>query len=288
MKFCGVVVWYNPATDVLDNINSYITEIEKLYIIDNSKYSHINLLADYKYQNKCKYIPLHKNLGLAYTLNVGCKKAIKDRFDYILTMDQDSMFEPTAVSKLKVAAQKDERYGIICPNVKSIYHDEKTNLDKVAYLKWKKEEFKEISWTMTSGSLTSLKAYTDVGGFDDDLFIAHIDIDFCIRLKQNNWKILMVGPAVIKQRFGNSKPVRILWKKVHPSFANPVRTYYLFRNQKYLEMKYGKEIHKFIGVDLWKFFVKITLFEKQKLKKYLMMLQGYRDAKANRMGKYKD
>lgn len=283
-----MVVWYNPAADVLDNINSYIAESEKLYIIDNSKDSHINLLDNYKYQNKCEYIPLHKNLGLAYALNVGCKKAIEDRFDYVLTMDQDSIFEPTAVSKLKLAAQKDERYGIICPNVKSIYHDEKTNLDKVAYLKWKKEEFKEIPWTMTSGSLTSLKAYTDVGGFDDDLFIAHIDIDFCIRLKQNNWEILMVGSAVIKQRFGNSKPVRILWKKVHPSFASPVRTYYLFRNQKYLEMKYGKEIHKFIGVDLWKFFVKITLFEKQKLKKYLMMLQGYRDAKANRMGKYKD
>ena len=53
-------------------------------------------------------------------------------------------------------------------------------------------------------------------------------------------------------------------------------------------MKYGKEIYKFIGVDLWKFFVKITLFEKQRLKKYLMMFQGYRDAKANRMGKYRD
>lgn len=144
MKFCGVVVWYNPADDVLNNINSYITEIEKLYIIDNSKDNHNNLLADYKYQNKCEYISLHKNLGLAYALNVGCKKAIKDSFDYVLTMDQDSIFEPTAVSKLKVAAQKDKRYGIICPNVKSIYHDEKTNLDKVAYLKWKKEEFKEI------------------------------------------------------------------------------------------------------------------------------------------------
>ena len=63
MKFCGVVVWYNPADDVLNNINSYITEIEKLYIIDNSKDNHNNLLADYKYQNKCEYISLHKNLG---------------------------------------------------------------------------------------------------------------------------------------------------------------------------------------------------------------------------------
>ena len=92
MKFCGVVVWYNPADDVLNNINSYITEIEKLYIIDNSKDNHNNLLADYKYQNKCEYISLHKNLGLAYALNVGCKKAIKDSFDYVLTMDQDSIF----------------------------------------------------------------------------------------------------------------------------------------------------------------------------------------------------
>lgn len=286
MRYCGVVIWYQPDFNVVGNIDSYITEIEKLYIIDNSTSSNGYLLANYKYQNKCEYVPLYSNKGLAYGLNVGCKKAIDDKFDYVLTMDQDSKFEPGAVSKLIAATKKNERCGIICPNVKSIYRDEKSSLEKVAYLKWNQEEIKEPLWTMTSGSLTSLRAYTDVGGFDNNLFIAHIDIDFCFRLKQNNWKILMIGSSIIKQRFGNSKPVRILWKKVHPSFAAPVRTYYLFRNQKYLEMKYGKEVHQFIGVDLWKFFVKITLFEKQKVKKYLMMIQGYRDAKLNRMGKY--
>lgn len=90
----------------------------------------------------------------------------------------------------------------------------------------------------------------------------------------------------ISKSTGNSKPKKILWKTVHPSYANPVRTYYLFRNQKYLENKYGKDAKKYIGVSLWKFFIKITLFEDRKREKYKMMMRGIRDSKKQVMGKY--
>ena len=37
MKIAGVVVLYHPEISVWDNISSYIEDIDKLYILDNSE-----------------------------------------------------------------------------------------------------------------------------------------------------------------------------------------------------------------------------------------------------------
>ena len=37
IKLAGVVVLYNPDDNYIDNINSYINDIDLLYIIDNSE-----------------------------------------------------------------------------------------------------------------------------------------------------------------------------------------------------------------------------------------------------------
>ena len=37
MKLAGVVVWYNPSDKDVKNIQSYIDELDKLYIFDNSE-----------------------------------------------------------------------------------------------------------------------------------------------------------------------------------------------------------------------------------------------------------
>ena len=36
MKLCGVVVVFNPENKVNENIKSYLNDLEKLYVIDNS------------------------------------------------------------------------------------------------------------------------------------------------------------------------------------------------------------------------------------------------------------
>lgn len=131
-----------------------------------------------------------------------------------------------------------------------------------------------------------LNSFIEIGGFDEKMFIAHLDIDLGIKIHEINKSIIVIHDSILNQHFGNSKPKKILWKTVHPSYANPVRTYYLFRNQKYLENKYGKDAKKYIGVSLWKFFIKITLFEDRKREKYKMMMRGIRDSKKQVMGKY--
>ena len=196
-RYCGLVVWYNPEEDVFDNINSYVDDVELIYIIDNSKRDQQDKIGAYAYRDKCIYICLGENKGLAKALNIGCKRAIADGFDWVLTMDQDSRFEQGAVRKLKECVENEgNQYSLVCPNVKSIYTDEKTGEEKVAYVRWSSEQRLLQNWAMTSGSLMSLEDYENVGGFDDDMFIAHLDIDLGIRFKQQGKKI-------------SGKPVRV-------------------------------------------------------------------------------
>lgn len=287
-RYCGVVVLYNPDDDVWRNINTYINDIEKLYVIDNSEKYNNELINKIENSKKMDYIKLGGNKGLAYGLNVGCEKALRDGFDYVLTMDQDSRFSVGSVKlMIDYIENSKKHYAIVCPNVKSIYYDDESGKEKIAYtILNEHDDNREVNWVMTSGSMMCLKDYYKIGGFDNDMFIAHVDIDLCIKLSINGNKIIQLRDAIIYQRFGNSIPKKILWKTVHPSFADPVRTYYLFRNQKYLELKYSKKIKKFIGVYLYKFVIKILLFEPQKILKLRMAFRGIKDAKNGKMGPF--
>ena len=82
MKLAGLVVLYNPKENIMDTINNYINEVDVLYLIDNSNSDNSNLFRN----EKIKYIPNKSNLGIAVALNMGAKKAIKDGYDWLLTM----------------------------------------------------------------------------------------------------------------------------------------------------------------------------------------------------------
>ena len=285
-KYAGVVVLYQPKDDVWDNIQSYLEEIDLLYVMDNSFEVNSVVVEKIKQNEKCHYISMNGNIGLAGALNEGCRLAKKDGYDYILTMDQDSVFEKNAVTAMiNKIEQSEKHYAIIAPNVTSIYPDENGEM-KTSYTLLSKGEEKQENWVMTSGSLMNLSDYEEVGGFDESFFIAHIDVDLGIRMYQKGMKILMLGDAMIYQRFGNSKPKKLLWKTVHPWYEDSSRTYYLFRNQTYMLKKYGKEYKDVIHVSLFNHIVKILIFEDKKLEKVKKAIEGYRDGKKGKMGKY--
>lgn len=92
MEYAGTIVLYDPnKAEVLENIDSYIDEIDKLYIIDNSLNDNSSLFVNY--DKKIEYVWNRDNLGIAKALNIAAGKAIKDGFSWLLTMDQDSKFE---------------------------------------------------------------------------------------------------------------------------------------------------------------------------------------------------
>src|SRR4030065_360634 len=114
-KIAAVVVWYNPEQTVLNNINTYINQIDKIFIVDNSDYNNNSLLEKLQTLSNTEYIANKNNIGIAAALNIGANKAVKEGFDYLLTMDQDSEASPLMVAYLLDCFSKDSKIALVSP-----------------------------------------------------------------------------------------------------------------------------------------------------------------------------
>ena len=271
IKLHGVVVLYNPDDSILENILSYISELDMLYIIDNSEIKN-DILVNKLYKiNKCKYIDNKGNQGIAHALNIGAKLAIENEADWLLTMDQDSKFEK---NDLNILIQKiDKKMGIISP----LHAKNELNIDSNKYI-----------ITMTSGNLLNLKIYQRVGFFEEKLFIDSVDTEYCLRLYQYGHDIKRVSSVILNHNLGEIKVYKFFNKKITSTNHNYIRRYYIMRNRLYIWNKYKKILPFFIKNDKKQFIreiEKIILFEEQKLLKLFYTFKGYIDYKKNKFGK---
>lgn len=271
MEIAGLVIFFNPDTDVLNIIDSYIDEIDKLLIIDNSLQDNSAIINNYPKKSKIIYKPMLKNLGLASALKKGVNYLGKT-YSNILLLDQDTLFEKGTINSMKQAL--DNGYAIVCPNMKMIIQDKhkKIIVDKPVYSL--NNHFTDFC--ITSGSLISYTDFLEVGGFDDNLFIGQIDQEYCCKLKKHHKKIYRLGKVFMYQEAGNPTMKKLFGHRILVPNYNPVRYYYYCRNEIYLRLKYKKEYREF-RVELFKYVIMIVLYEKQKFNKILFMIKGYID-----------
>ena len=277
MKLSCVVVFYNPSDENIKNIDNYKNEVDTIYVVDNSDDDVIRL----KNTKKIKYIKLNENKGIAYALNVGAKEAIKDGYNWLLTLDQDSKMTSEIVIKMKEYLENNniKNVGLISP-----YQDIDAKDDV------KKGDVEDMVEVMTSGNIINLDAYKKIGGFKDWLFIDCVDTDYCMNLHKNNYKVLRLNNIIMKHELGNLK-VHKLFGKEYPCYNhNPIRRYYIVRNNLYINDMYKDLYPDYCAwlIRVQKGQVKrIIAFEKNKIKKLKMMYRGYKDYKNNIKGKLK-
>ena len=154
-RVAGVTVLYHPDEEVVENILSYRNQVEKLFIIDNSEIENTNL-AEYfnSFPDLC-FISNRKNLGMAETLNKAAQLAIKEDYNFLLTMDQDSKISDDLVAKMLIEFDRDEKIGLLAPFV---IHVENPNEPPFFGMQ-------EITVAMTSGCIIRLSVYEETGGF---------------------------------------------------------------------------------------------------------------------------
>ena len=77
MKVVGVLIAYNPNIELLKkNINSYIDDLNKLIIVNNSIYSlEKKIEFSEEFSKKVEIINLFDNVGIAKAQNTGMEKA---------------------------------------------------------------------------------------------------------------------------------------------------------------------------------------------------------------------
>lgn len=278
VKIAGVVTLYHPTSKDIENINTYIDEIDKLYVIDNTEGKQTEPLLPKN--KKIVYLSKPSNIGVGKALNIGAKMALKDGFEWLLTNDQDTTFKKGTLKQLKKRIEKEntEKIAIITPWHKTKLKDPRPKQDD------------DPHDVMTSGNLLNLKIWKKIGGFKEWFFIDGIDIEYCMNIHLHGYKILRVASLEINHNLGD-----LFYKTFRGSLYlctnhPPIRRYYIMRNYYYIAQMYmdydpeyclnlvAAQKHNMKGV---------LLFEKQKMKKIAMYIKGRRDFYKGKKGKYR-
>lgn len=268
---CAIVVLYNYKGDsLMNNIKEYYDAVDKIILVDNSdekSYDDQEVLT----LEKVLYYKLGYNAGIAYALAFGMEKAKELGSDYVLTMDQDSRFaEGTFKNLSSYLLEKKENVALIAPNIRLLGRETKhTN------------SIEELDMVITSGSIIDMKAYEAVDGFDERLFIDCVDFDLCRQFKEKGFSIIRVNTAIILHELGESRFKKFLTKKIIVSTHSPMRYYYYSRNWHICKNKtaYAKSYFSSMKKDKLKMYIKMFLFEKNRIKKIAMIRKGKKDAK---------
>ncbi|MDD2285776.1 MAG: glycosyltransferase family 2 protein [Paludibacter sp.] len=278
IKIFGLVILFNPQKCIMRNIHSYLNELSHLYIIDNSP--QINDFFFSRQNDKITYIPNCKNYGIAKALNIGVHKCIEDGAEWALLMDQDSYFKDGSLDILidEITLNEKNKIGSISP----FHHSKKNDFRYNDLLT------KETSLTMTSGTLLNLKAFSEIGDFDEKLFIDHVDHEYCLRLKRNGYKVLECGKSILIHELGEIRSYNIFNRKFYFIYHSPLRLYYYTRNGLYVSFKYIKDYPFFIikfSKDMFKEIIKTFLFRHEFLERIKMMFFGVKDFIFSNYGK---
>jgi len=276
MKLSAIIVLYNPGTDILENIDSYIDNVDKLYAVDNSEHKNTLLITELKQNKKIEYIDNEGNRGIAHALNVGANRAIKEGCDFLLTMDQDGKASEDMISLMLECIQELNllEIGIISPFHASKFHAISNDKGCV-----------EKNMVMTSGNLLSLEAYKKTGPFLEELFLDYVDNEYCLRLQKNGYKIFQASEAILYHNLGELAMYDLFGKKIYCYNYPPIRFYYRTRNVIIVNRRYGYFDYLYFK-ELFKDVIRISLYEKNKIKKFQHIYFGIVDAIKNKMGKY--
>ena len=277
-KVAGVVTLYNSEPEVVRRIGTYVYQLGKLYVVDNSECTDQKLVSVIleSYSN-IEYINVGSNEGIAHALNIAATSAINDGFSFLLMMDDDSETPSYLVESLfkGISHSQKNEIGIVCAQ---------TDIDT------KRDKAEDVLTTITSGSILNLRAYDRVGPFQNDLFIDWVDHEYCFRLRENGYRVIMLNGIRIKHRLGifREKNVFSLFS-IRWRSHSPTRLYYKFRNSLYVMHKYKDQLPSLFKLsvyyELLENFFKVLIFETNKKVYISFMKRGIIDAYNRRLGK---
>jgi rhamnosyltransferase len=236
---CASIVTYNPKIARLEQniLGIFNNGINSIIIVDNCSrnFDEVTALSDKLGKDKFTVISNRENMGIACALNQALDMANKKGYQWLLTLDQDSVCSSGYISAMSEYFCHSS-IGLIYP--KKIQDAGRSSLEKVKISKiqtyihnYRKKKRKSIlPMPITSGCLINVYASIKSGAFTDYLFIDSVDFDFNLKLFENNFTILECSEAILHHSLGNPTGHHFLgWHFIasgHPAW----RFYYISRN----------------------------------------------------------
>jgi len=222
MLISTVILSYNsvkPIERCLDELIESLATFDcenEIFIVDNGSIDgSVELLTHYqeRYPLLIKPIFFKENTGTTYSRNAALKKATGQ---YILVLDSDAYVNHKALNTLIEFIQQNPTTGLAVPRL--FYNSGNFQLScdvfptlvhkLKRFLFLKKMEAKthylqeatkpvEVDYAISACWLISQKAFEKTGLFDEKIFYSPEDVDYCLRVWENGFKITYVPEAEV-------------------------------------------------------------------------------------------
>lgn len=233
VRIGAVVVLYHPDLNVLDNIKTYVNDVEVVYVHDNSEIKNEGFCKEISRLDNVVYNFSNENQGLCVPFNKFYKLAIEKGLDWLITFDQDSAASDGMIPAMKEFVESiecDDTIGIVSPTVNELAQE---NIKQNVFLTY-------YNLVIQSGAMHRLSMMQQVGDYNEDLFIDEVDWEYCVRCRMKGYHIVRINKAVLLHNRSDDgiKEGFVGGKILYLDKFSPERYYYRYRNALYCYDKY--------------------------------------------------
>ena len=282
---------YDFSVNCINSLNKCNYKNFKIILVDNgSKDLSIDKL--YSQFKGIHFIRNKSNLGFTGANNIGISKALKENFDYIMLLNNDTVVEKDFLKHLIDRFENDNKIGAIQPLILQMNNPDKIwnaggnffRLIALPIVIGKGKNLKAINlnkqytdWISGCCIMLKSKIINDIGLLDNSFFAYFEDVDWSLRIKKAGYFLGIEKRSIIYHyESGSSKSN----SKSKEGYLDPVIHYYNFRNH----IKLIKKHKKYFGIIFPYFFqiFKVLIFSfyfiiRFRFVKLKKMLRGFID-----------
>lgn len=270
MNILTGLVTFNPDINRLrENLSTIVIQDTDILIFDNgsANFSDISNLAS---ELGCKIYSSEKNKGIAYGLRYIMDYAVKYYYDWVLSLDQDSVLNKNLIQKYKKYVS-DPHIGAMTCDIRD------RNFEEISEQAFEKgaHGVRYVQTCITSGCLMRVSAYTDTNGYDVSMFIDFVDFDICYALLRAGYRIIKIPFEGLLHEDGHGVNVSFFGKKYIMYNKSAWRRFYMMRNEIYLARKFPeiRSLFRTMVHCLWQIGL-VFLYEGDKVAKLENGLKG--------------
>ena len=259
MKILAVVVTYYPEENLLKkNINAFIDYVDKVLIWENTPGSE-KLSFRFIHDEKIEYCGDGIN-SISHGLNYAWHYATDKGFDYVLAMDQDSVFADFKSYLAATIYNPSAPKGIWGPNAYGFTYT----------------GFRETEKIFTSGMLIKTELLNQLGGWNDLFTIDCVDDELCIKAGRLGIGKYILGEIKLEHRLGNPNIVFFRGRKITLRNDSPSRLYSIYKSHVLMcrlfpkAKSYRAESKSFWGKNV----IYVLMFEKNRIRKFVAIFRG--------------
>jgi len=258
LSVAAVVVTFFPDEGLAERLAAIARECARVIVVDNGsgEASRARITGE-----RIELIALGENCGIAAALNIGLGRAVELGYGWAVTFDQDSTPDPGMVAALwrtRQGAAVPERVALVGPRLSDehLTHNEHRWVVPHPRCRWwflrvacEGHDLFGVAFVITSGALTDLRIWREIGGMDEGLFIDYVDHDYCLRARKAGYEVGVSAAGVLRHNLGAKREFMVTGHVVRPTFHAALRLRYMARNRWMMWRRYARDFPHWAAYD---------------------------------------